>query len=92
MNEKIFYPNGYGASVISNETSYGGVDGLYELAILIGDEEKWNICYDTSITSDVIGYLDTEQVHQLLEQIQELPVTLRALSKTRDVKIDDICG
>ena len=42
MNEKKFYSNGYGISVISNEFSYGGRDGLYEVAVLIGGEDSSN--------------------------------------------------
>jgi hypothetical protein len=50
-----FFPNGYGASVVQFRTpfgsgSYGADEGLYELAVLQGTEDKWNICYDTHIT------------------------------------------
>ncbi len=91
MSEKKFYSNGYGISVVSNEFSYGGEDGLYEVAVLIGDEDDYTLCYDTHITSDVLGYLNTEQVIEIDKLIQELPMTLKAISKMRDIKIDDIC-
>jgi len=92
MNEKKFYSNGYGISVISNEFSYGGRDGLYEVAVLIGDEDDYVLCYDTHIGNDVLGYLTLEQVMETDKLIQELPKTLEAISKMRDIKIDDICG
>ncbi len=31
MEHKEFYQNGYGISIISNEFSYGGRDGLFEI-------------------------------------------------------------
>jgi hypothetical protein len=90
--DKKFYSNGYGISVISNEFSYGGREGLYEVAVLIGDEDDYVLCYDTHIANDVLGYLTTEQVMETDKLIQELPKTLEAVSKNRDIKIDDICG
>jgi len=62
------FDNGYEVSVVKSEYTYGGKDGLYELAIFKDGE----ICYDTPITNDVIGYLTTEEVTDLMEQIQKL--------------------
>jgi hypothetical protein len=62
------FDNGYEVSVVKSEYTYGGKDGLYELAIFKDDE----ICYDTPITDDVIGYLTTQEVTDLMEQIQKL--------------------
>lgn len=63
------FPNGYGYSVVRGRYTYGGQDGKYELAVLKGD----SICYDTPITSDVIGYLDSIEVTKLLQDIEALP-------------------
>lgn len=68
VQSRVFFDNGYGASVVKHEYSYGGKDGLYELAVLKGD----NLCYDTPVTSDVEGYLSEDEVTELLKQIQEL--------------------
>lgn len=62
------FPNGYGASVIRHEYSYGFEDGLWELAVLFGN----SLCYDTYITDDVLGRLTEERVEELLIQIKEL--------------------
>jgi hypothetical protein len=64
------FPNGYGASAVRHENSYGGREGLYELAVLDNNGE---ICYDTVITNDVIGWLTIEQVDEFLDQISKLP-------------------
>lgn len=66
---RTIFENGFGVSVIKHKYSYGGPDGLYELAILDSDGE---ITYDTPITDDVIGYLTEEGVTQLMTEIQLL--------------------
>jgi|LauGreDrversion4_2_1035121.scaffolds.fasta_scaffold194912_4 hypothetical protein len=92
MSHKEFYTNGYGVSIACNEFSYGGRDGLFEVAILKGDEDDYDLCYDTPITSDVIGHLTSEEVEEIIKDVKNLPQTLEALSKNRDNKIDDLCG
>jgi hypothetical protein len=67
-----FYPNGYGASIVQHRYSYGHDQGLWELAVIKGTEEDWNICYDTHITSDVLGYLSDSDVEETLILIQAL--------------------
>ena len=67
-----FFPNGYGISVVRFPGSYGADEGLYELAVLQGLEDEWEICYDTPITDDVMGYLTIEDVETVLTQVKEL--------------------
>lgn len=67
-----FYPNGYGASIVKHTFSYGGDRGLWELAVIIGTNDKWHLCYDTPITDDVLGHLTEDSVDEILEQIQNL--------------------
>jgi hypothetical protein len=67
-----FFPNGYGVSVVQFPGSYGYEEGLYEVAILKGLEEDWEICYDTPITDDVIGYQSVEDIDNLLSQVESL--------------------
>ena len=66
---RIVFENGYGASVVRHEYSYGGKDGLYELAVLNTDGE---LAYDTPITNDVLGYLTDKDVTEVLIKIQQL--------------------
>ena len=63
------FDNGYEVSVVKSEHSYGGKDGLYELAVLDKDGE---LTYDTPITNDVIGYLRPIDVTDVMEKIQKL--------------------
>ena len=65
---KEHFDNGYGVSVVRTPFSYGGKQGLYELAVF----KDGSICYDTPITSDVIGYLRPEDVTDVMEKIQKL--------------------
>lgn len=61
------FDNGYGASVIRNAFSYGGSVGLYELAVV----KDGQLHYDNPVANgDVVGYLDEEEVSELLIEIQ----------------------
>jgi hypothetical protein len=74
-NQKVYkFENGYGASVISGGTyTYGGDEGLQELAVLkFYGTDEYELCYDTEITGDVLGYLSSQEVEALLKQIEEL--------------------
>jgi hypothetical protein len=69
VQARIPFPNGYGASVVCNPFSYGGREGLYEIAVL---NSEGRITYGTPITDDVIGYLNETEVTDILKQIQSL--------------------
>ena len=69
VQARIQFENGYGASVVKSEYTYGGKDGLYELAVLDSDG---NLTYATSVTDDVIGYLRPEDVTDVMAKIQQL--------------------
>lgn len=66
---RFHFPNGYGADVAIGPHTYGGVQGLFELAVLKGD----SITYKTPITNDVEGWLTKEDVAKLLAKIEALP-------------------
>jgi hypothetical protein len=66
---RITFDNGYGASVVKHQYSYGGDKGLYELAVL---DKNGDLCYSTPITNDVIGYLREQDVTEVMEKIQQL--------------------
>ena len=69
MSHREFYKNGYGVSIISSEFSYG-----LELAVLRGNAENAEICYDTPITGDVCGHLDTETLANIIIDVKALPM------------------
>jgi hypothetical protein len=66
---RIQFDNGYGASIVKHEYSYGGKDGLYEIAVL---DSSGEITYDTPITNDVLGYLSEDDVERYLSNIEDL--------------------
>jgi hypothetical protein len=76
MGENAFeiFPNHYGISVIRGPYTYGGKKGLYEIAVLrMTPEMKYSeICYDTSVSNDVVGNLTPEGVTEYMKLIQKL--------------------
>lgn len=69
VSSRIFFENGWGASIVKHDYSYGGRQGLYELAVLLNNE----IHYDNPVSGgDVLGYLTEEDVSELLKEIQIL--------------------
>lgn len=75
---RYFFPNGYGVSVVRFTSSfgfggsYGANEGLYELAVLQGNKDNWELTYDTPITEDVLGYLTEDDVTSYLQQVENL--------------------
>lgn len=65
----MMFDNGYGVSVVKHDYSYGGREGLYELAVL---DSEGSLTYDTEITGDVLGYLTPEDVSQYMIMVQDL--------------------
>ena len=63
------FENGYGASVVKHDSSYGGKQGLYEIAVL---DSTGDLCYSTPITDDVIGYATEDKVLDTLHRIKML--------------------
>jgi len=81
----IKFDNGYSASVVRTENSYGGKAGLYELAVL---DKKGNICYNTPITSDVLGWLKEDDVTAALQKIEALKMNTYRFTFTAEVIFD----
>lgn len=54
-------------SVIRSSMTYGGDEGLFELAMLRNDK----CVYDTCITDDVLGWLEVEDVLEVLEKVMK---------------------
>ena len=66
----VEFENGYGLSIISHDYSYGGIDGLFEVALLDMDKDG-EIIYDPELGfSDVIGNLDFAEVAEIIERIK----------------------
>ena len=71
MNRRMVFhfANGYGASVVSHAHSYGGEEGLCEIAVLRDDK----LCYTTPLTNDVLGWQTDDDVAKVLAAIAALP-------------------
>jgi len=69
MRLRYSFENGYGASVIQHDHSYGNKDGKWEIAVL---DNQGDLCYDTPITEDVLGHLSFGDVEDTLGRISRL--------------------
>ena len=65
---RYYFPNGFGASVVCHENSYGGEEGRYEMALLKGDELHYN---EALQWCDVRGCLTLSQVFAYLLEISK---------------------
>tara|TARA_B100000497_G_C7641714_1_gene385781 strand:+ start:74 stop:361 length:288 start_codon:yes stop_codon:yes gene_type:complete len=73
LQHRYKFNNNYGASVVKHDFSYGGKNGLWELAVLDFTVDKLGaITYHTPITQDVIGHLAWNNVESILQEIKEL--------------------
>lgn len=62
------FPNGYEASVVQGDFTYGGKEGRYEIGIL----KDGRLDYTTPLTEDVIGHVAPEEVESWLDKIGAL--------------------
>lgn len=69
---RLFFPNGYGISVVLGEDFYSNGKDTYEVAVLIGNSKHSRIDYETPITDDVIGNCTKDQVTEIMKKIQDL--------------------
>ena len=69
VRSRMMFENGFGVSVVSHTYSYGGKDGLFEVAVL---DKDGDLTYNTPVTNDVIGYLNPDEVTDIMEQVQNL--------------------
>jgi hypothetical protein len=66
------YPNGYGASIVQHENSYGGENNGTEFevaAIEFEDDVNWSIYYDFS---DIQGFLTLAEVKEIANKIKTI--------------------
>ena len=69
IQARVDFENGYGASVVRGYGTYGVEAGLYELAVVHNGE----LCYDSGLTDDVVGWLMPDEITEWLEKIEKLP-------------------
>lgn len=70
---RVFFPNGYGASIVGGASGlYGDGVNTFELAVLKGSKDDWDLCYDTPITDDVMGWRSEAEINEILAQIEQL--------------------
>ena len=72
IQKQYKFKNGFGASVVQHDHSYGNEQGLWELAVLKWVGDRYTLDYSTEITDDVIGYLTEAEVEEILVEIKGL--------------------
>lgn len=66
------FPNNYGLSVVRFPGSYGYEFGQFECAVLKFIDDDFKIDYTTPICDDVVGFLTTQEVEELLQKVEAL--------------------
>ncbi len=82
------FPNNYGASIIQGPYTYGGDQGLYEVAVVHfpSCEDEYIIDYDNPVSNgDVLGYLSIPEVHDTLRRIINLPIMVEKPNETKQL-------
>ena len=69
---QTFFENGYWISVVRHKFSYWWPEWLYEIAVIKETDSGIDICYETSITEDVIWHLTEQEVSEYMAKVQEL--------------------
>mgnify|MGYP006935503526 CR=1 FL=1 len=72
VQAKHIFPNGYGVSIVKFPGSYGYDEDLYEVAVIKGTEDDFEICYDMPITDDVMGHCDECDVENIMKEVAAL--------------------
>jgi len=76
VQARVFFANGYGASVVRGTGTYGA-PSLYELAILVGTRDDNEFARNIHVGGEgfpdgIAGWLDEDRVTKLLKDIQSL--------------------
>ena len=69
------FANGWGASVVSHSSSYGGLEALELAVVTFSSDDIFDVKlnYTTPITDDVLGHLDRPDFLRTLIAIADLP-------------------
>jgi len=62
------FKNAFGVSVLKGTRFYSNGIDTYEVAVLRDGE----VCYDSGVTGDVIGYITEAEVNAIMIEVQEL--------------------
>lgn len=66
------FPNGYGISVVNGEYAYCD-ENTYEVGIF----KNGHLCYDTSLTSDVLSYQTPEDINNILKVLESYDASVQ---------------
>ena len=72
---EVDFDNGYGLSIISHKTSYGGDRGLFEI-MLIRNGQPYSFPPITEEGDTIKGFLTKEKVEEIIQDVELLPATV----------------
>ena len=70
------FPNGFGASVVKHDYSYGSEDGLWEVARIKWGSTGWEFTTNHCDSGDITGWHSDEDVSTILAEIQDLGLNI----------------
>ena len=72
---EIDFDNGYGLSIVSHKSSYGGDRGLFEI-MLVRNGQPCSFPPITQEGDTVNGFLTKEKVEEIIQDVELLPATV----------------
>ena len=72
---EVDFDNGYGLSIVSHKSSYGGDRGLFEI-MLIRNGEPYSLPPITEEGDTIKGFLTKEKVEEIIQDVELLPATV----------------
>lgn len=71
---RVEFTNGYVLSIVRGDYSYGGDDGLFEIALINQQQELDGSLFDEGDrVDDVLGYCDLEKINHYVRKLAYLP-------------------
>lgn len=74
---RVWFENDFGLSIIRGQFTYGESEGLYEVALIHGSEDKYILAYVRGLWPDVKGHQTLEDIEKLEAEVRNYPADMK---------------